>query len=120
MNLELNDFVESSFRSIWSVELLLLLYRQQRKWSAEELVSELRSSEVVVTQSIEALVAGGLVLVEADGRVCYSLADPANDLLVQQLNELYRKRPGAVRKVIVQNPADQLRTFSDAFSFRKI
>jgi len=120
MNRDLHDFVESSFRSVWSVELLLLLYRQPRSWTAGELVSELRISEVVVARSIDALVAGGLVVIETDGRVRYGLAIPDNEDLVRQLYELYQKRPAAVRKVIVQNPADQLKTFSDAFKFRKI
>ena len=51
MNSDLIEFVEMSFGSVWSLELLLLLYRDPpRKWTSGELVHELRSSEVVVAQ----------------------------------------------------------------------
>ena len=65
MNSDLIEFVETSFGSVWSLELLLMLYRDpSRIWTSDELVHELRSSEVVVAQSIERLVAAGLALVE--------------------------------------------------------
>jgi hypothetical protein len=63
MNSDLIEFVETSFGSVWSLELLLLLYRDSsRTWTSDELVHELRSSEVVIAQSIERLVAAGLAL----------------------------------------------------------
>lgn len=120
MNSDLIDMVESSFGSVWALELLLVLYGQRdRVWSPEELVRELRSSEVVVTQSIDNLITCGLVLVEDGGRVRYGPASKAQDQLVRELEEEYRKKPAAIRRMIIQNPADRLKSFADAFKLTR-
>jgi hypothetical protein len=120
MNSDLVEFVETSFRSVWSLELLLLLYRDpSRTWTSDELVHELRSSEVVVAQSIERLVAAGLALAEKDDCVRYGPASPEQNDLVAQLQEEYRRKPAAIRRLILQNPVEKLRTFADAFKLKK-
>lgn len=120
MNSDLIEFVETSFGSVWSLELLLLLFRDPRRnWNSDELVHELRSSEVVVDQGIERLLAAGLVLAETDGSVRYGPASAEQRELVAQLEEEYRKTPAAIRRLILQNPMDKLRTFADAFRLKK-
>lgn len=120
MNSDLIDMVEGSFGSVWALELLLVLYGQpERVWSPEELVRELRSSEVVVAQSIDNLITCGLVLVEDGGRVRYGPASKAQDKLVHELENEYRKKPAAIRRLIIQNPADKLKTFAEAFMIKK-
>ena len=120
MDSDLIEFVETSFGSVWSLELLLLLYRDPgRTWTPDELVNELRSSEVVVAQSIERLVAAGLALAEKDGSVRYGPASPEQNDLVAQLQEEYRRKPAAIRRLILQNPVEKLRTFADAFKLKK-
>jgi hypothetical protein len=120
MNSDLIEFVETSFGSVWSLELLLLLFRDpQRHWTYGELVHELRSSEVVVAQSVERLMAAGLAVAEADGAVRYGPASREQDSLVAQLEEEYRKTPAAIRRLILQNPVEKLRTFADAFKLKK-
>lgn len=120
MDSDLIEFVETSFGSVWSLELLLLLFRDpQRNWTSGDLVRELRSSEVVVAQSVDRLVAAGLALAEADGAVRYGPATPEQDRLVVQLEEEYRKTPAAIRRLILQNPVETLRTFADAFKLKK-
>jgi hypothetical protein len=120
MNSDLIEFVETSFGSVWSLELLLLLFRDpQRHWTYGELVHELRSSEVVVAQSVERLMAAGLAVAEADGAVRYGPASREQDGLVAQLDEEYRKTPAAIRRLILQNPVEKLRTFADAFKLKK-
>jgi predicted transcriptional regulator len=120
MNSDLIDMVESSFGSVWALELLLVLHRQpDRIWSAEELVNELRSSEVVVAQSIDNLVACGLIVTESGGRVRYSPASPSQSGLVDELEDEYRKKPAAIRRMIIQNPAERLKSFADAFKLTK-
>jgi hypothetical protein len=120
MNSDLIEFVETSFGSVWSLELLLLLFRNpQRNWTPDELVNELRSSEVVVAQSIERLVAAGLALAEKDGSVRYGPASPEQNGLVAQLEEEYRRKPAAIRRLILLNPVEKLRTFADAFKLKK-
>lgn len=117
---DLLAFIQASFRSVWSLELLLVLFRTRPQgWSRAELVDELRSSEAVVSQSVDALVAAGLVLVDSHGRVTYRSTGPAEDALVGELEDLYRRKPTAVRRAIVQTSSDKLQTFADAFKVRK-
>jgi hypothetical protein len=118
MNSDLVEMVEYSFGSVWALELLLLLHRNpDRAWPTEDLVRELRSSSVVVTESIERLVASGLVLVDGD-MVRYGVVSPEQDVLVRQLDETYRTKPAAIRRMIVQGPAEKLKSFSDAFKLK--
>jgi hypothetical protein len=120
MKSELVELVEYSFGSVWALELLLLLRRgREHQYRTEELVRELRSSDAVVAESIERLVAAGLVLMGENGAVRYAPASDAQDALVQQLEEEYRVRPAAIRRVIVQGPAEKLKSFSDAFRLKR-
>lgn len=120
MNSDLVELVEYSFPSVWALELLLLLRRHSgQHWRPDELVGELRSSDAVVAESIDRLLAAGLVLVQEDGAVLYAPASEAQDALLRQLEEEYRKRPAAIRRLIVQRPAEKLRSFSDAFKLKR-
>lgn len=120
MTAELYEFVRASFRSVWSLELLLLLYRSaDRRWSRDDLVQELRSSDVVVAQSIESLLSAGLVLVHPDGQVTYAAATREQHDLVGRLADLYRRKASTVRRAIVQNNTENLQIFADAFKVRK-
>lgn len=120
MDRDLVDFLTESFDSVWSLEILLALHRDaSRSWTAEDLIGELRSSEVVVRQGLQRLHAAGLTVEEADGTVRYGPAAAGQDRMVGRLADAYRVKPGAIRRLIVQSPADKLRTFSDAFRIIK-
>jgi DNA-binding IclR family transcriptional regulator len=64
---ELASFIASSFRSVWALELLLLLKREARAYSADELVELMRASPSVVERVLESLTAAGLVGPHAQG-----------------------------------------------------
>ena len=64
---DLFRFIGSSFRSVWALELLLLVRLDRRVWSRRELISTLRASELVVNKVLDELVAAGLVSAEGDG-----------------------------------------------------
>lgn len=118
MNSDLVEMVEYSFGSVWALELLLLLHRDPgRAWSTPDLVREFRSSDAVVAESIERLVASGLVVID-DDRVRYGPISPEQDLLVRQLEDAYKTKPAAIRRLIVQGPAEKLKSFSDAFKLK--
>jgi hypothetical protein len=120
MNSQLADLIEASFGSVWSLELLLRLHRDPaRTWQPIDLVRELRSSDVIVQRSIEELTAAGLIVVEANGSVRYSPASGVQGGLVDELADEYERRPSAIRRMIVQNPTEKLRSFSDAFKLTK-
>lgn len=118
MNSDLVEMVEYSFGSVWALELLLLLHRNpDRAWTTPDLVREFRSSDAVVAESIERLVASGLVVVDGD-TVRYGPVSPEQDVLVRQLNDTYRTKPAAIRRLIVRGPAEKLKSFSDAFKLK--
>jgi hypothetical protein len=111
-------FVTSSFASIWTLELLMVLKRDRRWWSQEELVGVLRASELVVSNALDSLVAAGLASIEDRG-VMYM---PINDdvaALVDETEALYAARPDAVRRAIVRGAGHGASAFSDAFRLRR-
>lgn len=115
---DLLRFIESSFRSVWALEILLLLKRERRPWSGAELVSTQRASELVVSKALDGLVSAGLASIDDKGAVYM----PVNDKVagcVDQLEGLYATRPDAVRRVIVSASATGLTAFADAFRLRK-
>ena len=115
---DLIRFIGSSFRSVWALELLLVLKRDARVWSREELVANMRASELVVSKALDALVSAGLASVENEG----ALYMPINDEVatcVDQLEQVYAVRPDAVRRAIVSATATGAAAFADAFRLRK-
>lgn len=117
-SVDLLRFLESSFRSVWALELVLVLKRDRRPWQAAELVSTMRASELVVSKALDSLVSAGLVSLDQDG-ASYT---PINDHVakcVDELEQLYSARPDAVRRVIVSGSASSATAFADAFRLRK-
>ena len=115
---DLLRFIGSSFRSVWALELILILKRERRVWARDELVSTMRASELVVSKAVDALVTAGLASVEGHG-VTYM---PVNDdvaACVDQLEKLYAVRPDAVRRTIVSASATGATAFADAFKLRR-
>ena len=111
-------FIASSFRSVWALELLLLLKREPRLWAQDELVTAMRASELVVTNALDALVAAGLASVEGSG-VRYA---PVNDHVagfVERVEAIYAVRPDAVRRAIIASTSSGASAFSDAFRLRR-
>jgi hypothetical protein len=116
---EIANFIRSSFRSIWSLELLLFLKEQPwQAFAAEELVSQLRASNAIVSSSVASLLAAGLIVEESGGAVRYSPASEDLGRLVGDTEALYRVQPDAVRRVIVIG-TDNLAAFAEAFRLRK-
>jgi DNA-binding transcriptional MocR family regulator len=117
-NDEILRFIASSFRSVWALELLLVLKRERRILSHEELVATMRASELVVTKALEALEAAGLASDEM-GRAQYMPVSDEVAVLVDRSEALYAKRPDAVRRAIISASSDGAAAFADAFRLRK-
>ena len=114
----LSGFIRSSFRSVWSLELLLLLKREQRNLTADEIVRSLRASDLIVSQSLASLAAAGLVAQDEAGAAAYAPA-PSLGRLVEATESFYARSPDAVRRLIVGGSAGGLAAFADAFRLRK-
>lgn len=108
-------FIQSSFRSVWSLELLLLLKRERKPWTQDAIVDALRASQLVVSQALESLAAAGLVAVEGDAQVQYAPVSGEVAKLIEETEALYAKRPDAVRRLIVAASKPGLTAFADAF-----
>ena len=114
---ELASFIASSFRSVWALELLLLLKQEGRACSTDELVSLMRASPSVVEQALESLVAAGLAGTEND-TVTFMPVNKEVGSLVEETEQLYRSRPDRVRRLIVASSNKGLSAFSDAFRLK--
>jgi predicted transcriptional regulator len=115
---ELLELIRQSVRSVWALELLLLLRRERaRSWTPEELVSELRASHTLVGDNLPVLQAAGLVLSE-EGRYRYAPATPVLEQLCGRLEEEYRLRPVAVINAIASSPNDRLHKLANAFRLK--
>jgi hypothetical protein len=112
-------FVRSSIKSGWSLELLLLLYREPQKyWSVEALIRELRGSLHLVNESLDMLRTAGLIAVTEAG-VAYQPQSPERGELIAALADLYSNKPITVMKAIFASPNEKIRSLSDAFLFQK-
>ena len=117
-NDEILRFIASSFRSVWDLELLLVLKGDPRSWRHKELDSTMRASELIVTKALKALQAAGLVSIDRDQARYMPVSDEVA-ALVDLTEELYAKRPDAVRRTIVSAASADAAAFADAFKLRK-
>ncbi|WP_097092258.1 hypothetical protein [Novosphingobium sp. Chol11] len=116
---ETSAFIRSAFRSVWSLELMCVLRKDpERPWSQPELVAAMRSSDLVVQQSVDLLLTAGLVVTDSAGSVRYQPANEATERMAAAAEALYIQRPDAVRRMIVA-PASSARLFADAFRLRR-
>jgi hypothetical protein len=117
---DVSNFIRSTFRSVWALELLCFLRQERgRSRSHEEMVAGLRGSDLVVSQSVDSLTAAGLVLADADGSARYSPASEDLDRLVERAAAQYSKSPDAVRRAIVAAANPGITAFADAFRLWK-
>ncbi len=114
------EFAASSFNSVWSLELLLVLKRDtDRTWEADELIRELRSSQVVVASALANLVSAGLAVEQEAGKYRYQTSPGRMDDLVNELKSIYDTKPTAVVRAIVAPSNRKLKLLSDAFRFKE-
>lgn len=112
-------FVSATIKSIWALELLLLMRAtRQQAWSAEDLVRELRASMLVVHEALTQLSQAGLLADDAAGLLYYRPASPQLASFVDDTESLYRAKPLAVINAIASAPNDKLRIFADAFRLK--
>jgi hypothetical protein len=119
-NHEIESFIRSTFRSVWSLELLIFLRKNNdRDWSREDLVAGLRASDSIVAQSVEALVAAGLIATEDEEKVRYLPVSGDLDRRAAEAEAFYARSPDTVRRLIVMSASGGLAAFADAFRLRK-
>ena len=117
---QLRQFIETTFGSVWALEVLLFLKRAGTAVPLATVVAELRASSSVVDQAVASLFSAGLLIVDEPERSA-TYATSSRDLaaLVEQTASVYSQRPDAVRRLIVVARSSSLTAFSDAFRIRK-
>jgi hypothetical protein len=117
---EIATFIRGSFRSVWTLELLLHLRDHgDRAWGGPELVGALRASDAIVAQGIDSLFAAGLIIVDSERNASYRPVSKEVAALADGAARLYAQRPDAVRRLIVGATEDGLAAFADAFRLRR-
>jgi DNA-binding IclR family transcriptional regulator len=114
---ELAPFIASGFRSVWALELLLLLKGEGRSLTNEELITALRASPSVTEKALESLTAAGLAGTDGGG-FAYMPVSSEVAALVDETERLYRSRPDRVRRLIIASSNKGLAAFSDAFRLK--
>lgn len=117
---EIAEFIRSTFRSVWALELLLLMAGDaHRSWSRAELVAALRASDLIVARSVEELTAAGIIMVDSEEHACFRPASDDLRDMVSAAQALYARSPDKVRRIIVAAASGGLTAFADAFRIRK-
>lgn len=116
---ELQHLIRNTLKSVWALELLLLLSRERaRSWSAYDLNRELRGSLGLVADVLATFQQAGLVT-EESGHYRYKAATAELERTVHELEEAYAARPLAVVKAVLAAPNEKIQTFADAFKVKK-
>jgi DNA-binding IclR family transcriptional regulator len=106
-------------KSVWTLELLLLLRRQrERAWKLDELVRELRASRNVVQIGMYGLQACGLAGLDDDA-VQYRPASERLDVLAAAIEQLYLTKPFTVINAIAVPGDEKLRIFAESFRLKE-
>ena len=121
---EVRALIVDRIDSVVQLELLLLLQANAgRAWTAAEVAQQLRIDPSWAAGQLTELASRGLAAPadapNASDAFRYAPAPPALDAMVVQLARDYNERRVTVITLIFSKPVDKLRTFADAFRFRK-
>lgn len=117
---ELNAFIRTHFRSVWTLELLLYLKENcTATCRVEAVVKALRASHSIVSQGVGSLSMAGLVAAEKDGGIRYSPATRELEQAMDKIQSLYAERPDAIRRLIVTSSNTGLTAFAESFRLRR-
>src|SRR5579871_398232 len=120
LSAETVDFIRGYFNSVWALELLLLMRREQaRAWSVGDLIRELRASDLVVSGILPEFTRKGLVAEIGSGQFRYSPVSQRLGHLVDRVASAYAANRVRVTEEILNAPNDKIQIFADAFKLKK-
>jgi len=110
-------FVVSDLRTVWALELLLLMRgAPDRAWTEAALTAELRANLGMVGEILRRLHALGLTMRDGEGWA-YRAANPDLDALCARTEGAYRQKPFAMISLIGRGDS-ALRDLADAFRLK--
>jgi hypothetical protein len=98
--------------------LCLLVDDPAKAWQEAEVYRLIQSSQQSVTKNLMALVEEGFLVSDAAG-YRFAPKDQEMERWAVELVKTYRAKRVTVIETIYQRPLDPIRTFADAFKFRK-
>lgn len=118
------DFLQHSVTSVEAAELLLVvLERPEQSRKLGELVASLGSTttltEAEAARHVDLFETRGLVAREEDGGIIYRPTSAEIDAHVRTLARLYNERPVTLIRVIYALRDTRIKSFADAFKFRR-
>ena len=119
---DVKTFLKGHIRSVFSLEVLLLLRREQsRSFTASEVAKEL-GIESDVAQQLSELTSANLIR-RTDGdtaRYRYAPVDEKLESLVDQLAVAYAKQRVPILSLILTEHADRIRGFVEAYRLNRV
>lgn len=119
---EVIDFINRYVDSVGHLEVLLLIRANPKKeWSPQEVGAEMRSNTAAAEKQLAQLHGYGLLSI-ADTPDLKYVYDPRTPLLrgiAEELALAYDSRRVAIINLIYGKPLENIKSFSDAFRFRK-
>jgi hypothetical protein len=117
---QLLQFVRRHIKSVWTLDLLVLMQREARRaWTLEALARELRGNQSLVQNALSALAGAGLLQQEGGGAYRYAPASTELEAIAAELARHYAERPVALIKEIASAPNEKIQSFADAFRIKK-
>lgn len=118
---EIKAFIANYISSVEQLEVLLLLQRSAgREWSAIDVSRELYISPESAANRLADFHARGFLTMREASAPLYRYQPPVSlDRLARDLATEYELRRVRVINQIFSNPLDHIRTFADAFKFKR-
>ena len=119
---ELKTFLKEHIHSVFSLEVLLLLRREQsRSFTASEVAKELGIENDVAPQLSELTSANLICTTNGDpAKYRYSPVDDKLESLVDQLAVAYAKQRVPILSLILTEHADRIRGFVEAYRLNRV
>lgn len=114
------QFIARHIRTVNDLEVLLLLAGGRREWTAQE-VDERIFLGLDPTENVLAGLVDSCLIVRTQGapsRFAYDASNP-DELAVRELARIYAQMRVRVIEQIYKGPADTLKSFADAFRFKR-
>jgi len=114
-------FIARYIDSAEQLDLLLLLHRDpERAWASSAAAEAVYSVPASSERRLHALAEQGLAERGAGGAYAYAPRDPELADTVERLAQAYRSnRAGVITAVFERQTADPVRSFADAFKFKR-
>lgn len=114
------DFLHLHIDSVEKLEVLLLLRAEpSRSWTGRTVADALRIAEESARGRLTDLCARGLLSCGTEDGYRYGPRSAQDGLAVDELAGEYARRRVSVISFIFSKPSEGVRSFADAFSFRK-